>query len=666
MSWLTPIFGAVVLAITVPALITLYILRLRRTARPIPSTMLWKRAVEDLRANTPFQRLRPNLLLLLQLLLLALLGISLMQPRIDAGAGRGGRTVLLVDRSASMGVADGDETGRTRLDVAKDAAIERIEGLHAGGLFGGGDAQVMVVAFGDDATIMTPFTDSERAAIAAVQAIEPTDGRSVLGPALELARAYTTVVDPDAQTEPGESPAALELWSDGRIVDLGDQVLRAGESLDYHRVGAAGARNLGIAAVAAERPYDDPGRIQVFVAVENADDEPSSVDLQLAVDGTVRSITPQPVEVPAARDDPKLGRVTGRRQVSFPPFEQTRDAVIEVSLVGEDAMAADDVAGLVVPPARRLRVALVGSEGFVLRSLLEGMPLERLDLLDESAFAEVAAEGGVADYDVVILHDAPIEDLPPGRYLSFGRAPGVDGLRAFGDPAEGTLVRRTRDDHPLLRFVNLDQLYVANLHKVTVGAAGSVLVDSNDGPLMVEIDRGPISVVHVGFDPLDSNWPYLRSFVNFLSNAVDHLGTLGDAITAAGVAPGDTISARLDPAASDIRLQPPVGEAASLIAEPDGRVIWGPATRAGLHEISWQPTDGGPRERRLVAVNQLSSDERRVDPAESVQFGVATIAGKATQAGGPRWRDLWPWLLAAVGVLSLLEWWWWQRQAGAG
>ena len=100
MSWLTPLFGGIVLAVVVPSLVALYFLRLRRSERAIPSTMLWKRSVEDVRANTPFQRLRMNLLLLLQLLLLILLGLALMQPRLDSGSVRAGRTVLLIDRSA--------------------------------------------------------------------------------------------------------------------------------------------------------------------------------------------------------------------------------------------------------------------------------------------------------------------------------------------------------------------------------------------------------------------------------------------------------------------------------------------------------------------------------------------------------------------------------------
>mgnify|MGYP003334372311 CR=1 FL=1 len=166
MTWLAPLFGGVVLAVVVPSLVALYFLRLRRTHRAIPSTMLWKRSVEDVRANAPFQRLRLNILLFLQLLLLVLLGLALMQPRLDSGLANGGRTVVMVDRSASMNVADADEDGRTRLDLAKEAAIARIEELHSGGLFGGG-AEIMVVGFADDPSIRTPYTDSKEEAIAA-------------------------------------------------------------------------------------------------------------------------------------------------------------------------------------------------------------------------------------------------------------------------------------------------------------------------------------------------------------------------------------------------------------------------------------------------------------------------------------------------------------------
>ena len=61
-----------ILAAVPPAIVALYFLKLKRRPLEVPSTYLWRRSIEDLHVNTIWQRLRRNLLLFLQLLLVLL------------------------------------------------------------------------------------------------------------------------------------------------------------------------------------------------------------------------------------------------------------------------------------------------------------------------------------------------------------------------------------------------------------------------------------------------------------------------------------------------------------------------------------------------------------------------------------------------------------------
>src|ERR1700712_5756526 len=96
-------------------IIALYFLKLRRRPVQVPSTLLWRRSLEDLHVNSLFQRLRKNLLLFLQLLAVILVMIALTGPRIRGTGTEGQRYVLAIDNSASMSATD---IKPTRLDLS--------------------------------------------------------------------------------------------------------------------------------------------------------------------------------------------------------------------------------------------------------------------------------------------------------------------------------------------------------------------------------------------------------------------------------------------------------------------------------------------------------------------------------------------------------------------
>ncbi|MDZ4829832.1 MAG: VWA domain-containing protein [Phycisphaerae bacterium] len=679
MTWLTPLAGVILFCATVPPLVALYFLKLRRASRPIASTLLWKRSLEDIRANAPFQRLRFNILLFLQLLVLALLAFALAQPQVDAGLRRGGKTVLLIDNSASMNATDvdaeraarsrdgsGDGSGaraenqKTRLDLAKELAIAKVEKLFAGGIFGGGSGEVMVIAFAERADVCCPFSDSRAQIIDAIRRIEPTDGRTKIGEALALARAFTMTTDAKGEFA-GAEPAALELFSDGRIEDLGEQALRGDEALRYTMMGSPDADNAGVVALAAERSPDSPDRIQVFAGLGTGNASSVTTDVQLSVDGNVVRITPEPVVIPAATTSAGGTTTSGREQVVFTPIDQPREAVIEVAIPRADDLAVDNAAALTVPPARRLRVALVGAEGFVIRSLLEGMALEGLVQLSPEEFEASWTAGGADAYDVFVLQNyTPSEGktLPPGRYLSFAGVP-LKSLNAFGEH-ERSRVKNSRDEHPAFRFVNLDDLFVSRAQAISPLREYDVLAESADGPLIVALDQGGIRMIHVAFDPLESNWPFLRAFVNFVPNALEWLGAAGEALALAGLEPGETASFRIPANAANLALLLPDGSSTPITVRDPGQFSWGPIRRAGIYALSWDEPGREGRQTRRFAANLLSVAEGRIVPLEKLTLGEKEVVGAR---GTKNARSaLWPALLGLALLMVLIEWWVYQRR----
>src|SRR5579884_968296 len=84
----------------------MYVLKLRRQEQVVPSTFLWRQVLEDVQANAPWQRLRFNLLLLLQLLALAALIFSLARPAYSRAHVIAGDLVVIVDESYGMQAHD--------------------------------------------------------------------------------------------------------------------------------------------------------------------------------------------------------------------------------------------------------------------------------------------------------------------------------------------------------------------------------------------------------------------------------------------------------------------------------------------------------------------------------------------------------------------------------
>ena len=659
-DWIAPVAGAVIAASTLPPLLALYFLRLRRSRRVVAATMHWRRAAEDVRANAPFQRLRFSLLLLLQCLALALVALAIAQPQVDLGLGGARKIALFIDRSGSMGALDAAD-GSTRLAEAKRQAIDRVRGLHGGGLFAGPAPSIMVIAFASEAAVLCPFTDSAAQAIAAIESIEATDESTAIGGGIEFARSFAASGREDAATS-GSAPAVWEVFSDGRIGDLGGVALRDGEDLIFHQIGSSESKNAGVGAIAVSRMPESPTEVRVFARIVSWGKVETTTDLELRVDGRLLAVTPSPVELAAATEDAATGTLLpAQTQAVFPGVQVPSGAVVEVRVTADDLLPADNAARVVAPRIGGLKIALVGRGSFVLRSVVMGLsPAAFESFTLETWDKRVAADPSSPDaFDVVILEQVAPQSMARGRYLMFGAAPVGTSIVPFGTK-EQVVPRSIRSEHPLMQYVNLDDLFVASMTAVAPGSDSDVVVEASEGPMVLTLSRGPLTMVYVSFDPLETEWPFQRSFVNFTANALAWLAAGGLPAAEEPLLPGAVAAGRLPAGAQSPIVRVSSGMAAPLALLEGGRFALGPLRRAGTATLAWQGASQPATPASLsFAVNMDCQAEGRIDAADQLRLSSSSIAAQPSRSAS---QSAWPWLLLAAALVLLLEWWVWLRR----
>ncbi len=650
-----------VAGLTVPPLIALYFLKLKRNVQVVPSTLLWRRAVEDLQVNSPIQRLRASLLFFLQLLLLLLGAFALGRPMRQAASEHKDALILLVDHSASMSVREAD--GRTRLEKAKEEAKRSLENLADG-------AQAMVIAFSDRATVVSSFDKDRRAVQQRIDSIEPTQSTSRLAEAVSLAEAYAQTIviggelaGTDVQPDSNAPPARVFVFTDGRIEDQDKVILEKldSESMTIHTVGTRDD-NVGILAMDARRDYDRPDLLEVAATIANFGSQPVTVDAVLLIED--RTVDVQTVQLAAAADADSPKSSATVRNVAAAAFDEIEFAgggVIEVMLRIDDALAADDRSWSVIDEPRRTRVLLVTSGYSVLPAVFSAYPIDLEQMTGgeyESADDKVLREGRRSAFDVVVFDRYSTSRLPQGNYFFWGAAPKIDGVTDEGVVTD-QIVFNWDETHPLLRHVAVETLVVQQWRRLKLPSEAVILIEGEDSPILSYFTRGPSQFLICAFgvvvedddgEPLwNSQWITTVDFVLFVQNALSFLSSEAPLINVTGARPGDPITLQLSDIVDEVSVIRPDGAADAVATGGNQTLNYGRTRHVGPYRVK-----AGKSREQVVAVNLFSANESRVAPSPSISIGGASLSAQSgsVQVNQPAWPHV---LLAMLGVL-LLEW----------
>jgi len=544
----------------VPAVIAMYLLKLRRDEAVVPSTLLWTRLVADVEANAPWQRLRRSLLLLLQLLLVIALALLAARPFLERPAGLARDIVLVMDTSASMAATD---VVPDRLTAAKQVAIDALKDLPTGG-------KVSLIAADRTARIVINETSDLTRVRQAIESLPVTESRGDLGDALELA-SKLAARSGDAQILVA-TDAALASKPTGRVA-APVKVLSVGRD----------RKNQAIVALAVRTAPSAVTR-SVFVSVANLDLEAANRRLELWGDDRLLEVRDVKLD-PQARSDVIIDDLP--REVG----------TVEVRLVGPDPavqsapdqLSVDDRAWAVIPPDRKRLVLVVGEGDPYLETALSFLP-------DVELFGVTPAEYGPATdrkdgrpWDLVIFEDFLPATLPKTPVLAIApprSGPLGDVSGTLKNPGIGSL----DPDEPVLRYVDLSTTHISEAVKLTVPTWARAIVPGPRGaPLLYSGARDGINSAVLAFEPRQSDLPLQVAFPILFANLTGELMGTSTAPTEA-VAPGTPIQLHIPSGAVGLSVVAPDGTetrlAPSSTAGAGTAVTFAATDRLGIYTVT--------------------------------------------------------------------------------
>jgi hypothetical protein len=610
MNFLAPMAFAFLAAI--PVVILFYLLKRKRVVKLVSSTFLWQKFLAETQASAPFQKLRKNWLLILQIILLLLAVLALSRPFFATKSKAAELRVVILDASASMQATDENPS---RFEKARSEALKWVDALK--------DTDQMVILQAAASTEVKQSATSEKAALRrALQACACTDSPTRLVPALRMAESLVR----------DQRNAEIHLFTDGAVPELNEFENKA-LPLIYHRVGKD-ANNIGITALDARANPENAAQRAIYASVANFSSNVQSAELELRLDD--RLLETRPLSIPAGETSPQVFVAA-----------QSRDGVFTVRLTAKDDLAADNQASIVSLLPKPVKALLVSRGNRLLEKALRAV-----------ANVELAMANDLTDtapgFDFVILDDVTPTVWPKGNVLAIH----VINTNWFENVSrvEAPPIVDWKSSHPLLRYSGFDNVQVMQSLTTKAPTWAVSLADAPQAPLMLAGELGRQRIIWIGFDTLESNWPLRVSFPIFIANAVEWLNPATAKVGQLLIKAGDPFRIALTESEKSAEITLPGGATKNLTLDPAApELVFGDTIQQGTYRLRLGTNE------TTFCVDLLDPNESNIRPRDELQLGKYTRVTASTlqRTNLELWRTI-----AGLGLLVLLaEWWFYHRRS---
>ncbi|MFQ5343969.1 MAG: VWA domain-containing protein, partial [Anaerolineae bacterium] len=622
------------LAALLPIVVAMYFLKLRREDRPVSSIYLWQRLVRDYEANAPWQRLRRNLLLLLQLLFLIALILALARPFLPTEGAAGQSLILIIDTSASMSATD---VQPSRLDVAKAKAKDLVASLPD-------RARMTVIAAGHTPQVLVSSAQDRRQVRGAIDSLRIENSSSDLATALSLAGAVAA-----RQTQ-----AEIVVLSDGRV-DLKPTEVPA--AVRYIPIGERGD-NQAVSALSLQELAAGQA-ISLFAQATNYGPAPVTRRLDIYVDG--RLFDARNITIPA-------GDTTEIVQDDLPATTQQ----VEVRLEGTDSLTLDDRAWAVHATGQPAPVLLVSEGNLFLETALTLLPTIQLTTITPANYnSQLTIDNSqltIDNWQLAIFDHTVPPTLPPTNALFIAPPAPTAWFTPTGTLDNSQLTihnsQLTIDNDPLMRYVDLTGLQILEALAIPLPDWARPLVTTADNrlsewPLLFAGEVDGRRVVVLAFDLRNSDLVLRPAFPLLMSNLIGYLAPGARGLAPAQIQAGEPVVLSVPPEVDAVSLTYPDGQTAPLVPER-GRLTFADTSEMGVYQIALA-AQSETIDQSAFAVNLFSPAESAIAPRATLPIASTGVGQASETARTQGRRELWRPLAFAALIVLLIEWLVYQR-----
>ncbi|WP_432664859.1 BatA and WFA domain-containing protein [Wukongibacter baidiensis] len=497
MSFFSPMHFLFLLG-TIPIII-MYLLKKRHQDFEISSTFLWQRAVADIEANAPWQRLRKNILLILQLLAFIMLVFFLVKPYLISSTLDVDNLIVVLDKSLSMGTL---EDSKSRFERSKEDIDEIIDNLKSNGTLTlitmGSTPDVIINKSGDKSVLSRKLKDID----ISNEADNPEDTLSLIKAMTKDLENYRIIFYTDKNIDM-DNAIVKNTWSNQSNVLI--------ESLSCKQVNNS---------------------ISALVQVRNYGNTDVKTDLIIYSEDEIYDVK----EVELKANDSKKIYIEGMPMSS----------IVKAELDVEDALMADNIRYSVVR-SNQLQKVLFTTSGNVF--------LEKAIALNENIELYKTNEvlSDVSGYDLYIYDGLFPKELPKDGNIFILNPNTLEGVvDVSGSMNQGDI---TIHDDDLLRYVNFD-ISMSKVKALSQPGWAKPFMFSNDKAIALKGEKENQRFVIVGFDIHDTDFPLKYDFPIFVQNVLDYTLSFNTQ-RKTEVLSGEDINIDVSPKSSEVYVETP-------------------------------------------------------------------------------------------------------------